>query len=805
MKVSAKVSWVLLAVVSLALLGLGLGLKEVLTERFTTLENREIGLSVGRMEEILSELMSGPASKITDWANWDDTHKYILDRNKTYEEANFIPATLDNLGVDSLRFFDFDLKPVFQLDREGSEELSSSLTPHLTFLFSDRKAQKPHKGFLVLGDRLAVYAALPIRPGSGEGDPAGQMLMLRFVSQPFLERASELFKLPIRLESPSFSVPEITAKIQPRSQSFQSGVTGIEKSLSVIEDNEKVQIWSQVGSQGQGSRVFSASLPRPIFAEASRTIRTVLLACLGAFAAAFVALMISLRTFVVGRLVSLEKQIGGLAKSESGRVDSSGTDEIASVARALNSTLSDLEEKKAAVQRIVENVKSGFVRVDREGIILPGYTKFFETLLEKNQLEGQKLSSLLMLAQRDVQNFDWLFAQLIDDVFPEETNVSQIPRQCVLGKTWISIRCVPLREPLGSIESVLFTLNDITEQRLAEREALEATALIKILQSKTVFQQFIADLPHAFEQLRGLISDAEKSSESRRLLHTLKGNFSMFGLGHIARVIHQVEDLQIVTSAHVDRVESLIREFLAQRIGVLGIEYGNISTQGLVVSDMEVKDFIESSSLWKTLLQGQKELRDFFDRMRFVTAQEVLSVTAEAGRVLCERLGKKAEIIIVGGGVRLDQDRLRGVLDALINAVRNAVDHGLELPEDRGTKPAKATLVLGVFLVQDRLSFYVEDDGRGIDWKSLKEVILKKGLCSEEFFDSAPEQQRLEFLFADNVTTVESPTEISGRGLGMGALRDAARALGGDLALFSQPDAGTRVEVWVPAKAKRGR
>jgi sensor domain CHASE-containing protein/HPt (histidine-containing phosphotransfer) domain-containing protein len=809
MKVSSRVALVLSVVVVFSLAGLSVGLNKVLTERFNALEAREVQLSSARLEEILSELMQGPALKIKDWANWDDTVKYVKEKNKSYEESNLIAATLDNVNIDSLRIFDANLDPVFKLDRSRSAELDTLVVSEKSKLFNDPGRKEAKKGFIKIGNDLATFALQPIRPGTGEGEPAGQILMVKFVEKAFLTRASEMFKVPVTSES---ATQNDSAKATSDVIEHPEGL--LSSSAVYLSENE-VQIASVVkGTDApEGLAVFKATLPRPIFWEATKTTQTAFISCLAAFTAALAALMIALRWIVVGRLVTLSQEIKtvGLAKVDGGRVNAKGTDEIASVAGSLNGLLENLEERKAAVSKIVLNVKSGFALVSREGFVEEGYTKYLETLVAKTDLVGSKLSTLLFPPGREMQSFELLYGQLVDDFLPEDMNIAQIPNQCLLGDRWLSISCAVIRDTKGVLEKTLMTLSDITEQKKAELQNADTLATLKILQCKSVFRQFIEEIPAMIEKMKAQILELSHkenqsvSSELRRNMHTLKGNFAMFGLSKLARQIHSLEDKAAFSVLDIEAIENRVREFLNDRVDLLEIKYGERCIEKMNISEAEAADFVGTAKTWKSLGHAQQEMQSFFDRMRCAPAHEVLLPTLEAGRSLVERLGKKAELTLAGGAHRIDQTRIRPILDSLINAIRNAVDHGLEFPHERGNKNETASIVIGVYEAQERLNFYVEDDGKGISWDSLKAVVVKRGLCTEANFGKLTENERMEFLFADSVSTVENATDISGRGLGMGALRDSARGLGGDLTIFSEFGKGTRVELWVPEKQKVAR
>lgn len=127
--------------------------------------------------------------------------------------------------------------------------------------------------------------------------------------------------------------------------------------------------------------------------------------------------------------------------------------------------------------------------------------------------------------------------------------------------------------------------------------------------------------------------------------------------------------------------------------------------------------------------------------------------------------------------------------------VRNAVDHGLESSAERlqaGKSPA-GSLLLRTVVRSDEFVVEIEDDGRGIDWRKLKERALRAGLPTESRTDL------VDALFADGISTKDGVTDVSGRGVGMSAVRTACLRSGGRVRVFSEPGEGTRFQFTWPA------
>ncbi len=168
-------------------------------------------------------------------------------------------------------------------------------------------------------------------------------------------------------------------------------------------------------------------------------------------------------------------------------------------------------------------------------------------------------------------------------------------------------------------------------------------------------------------------------------------------------------------------------------------------------------------------------------------------LAAQAER-LALRLGKDVVVDVDDQGVRCDGEALRGVWSAAIHAVRNALDHGVEPAAERLAqgKPATARLIVRLDEDNDQVSFSISDDGRGVDWARVAAKAAAQGLPH-----ATPADLR-DALFADGLSTAETVTDVSGRGVGMSAIRAEVEALGGIIEVDSVRGQGTTLRLRFP-------
>jgi two-component system sensor histidine kinase and response regulator WspE len=169
-------------------------------------------------------------------------------------------------------------------------------------------------------------------------------------------------------------------------------------------------------------------------------------------------------------------------------------------------------------------------------------------------------------------------------------------------------------------------------------------------------------------------------------------------------------------------------------------------------------------------------------------------------RDLAKSLGKSVRFEIEGDATPVDRDILEKLEAPLTHLLRNAVDHGIEVPEARlqAGKPAEGKLTLAARHVAGALEIVVQDDGAGIDAELVRQRIVSKGYTPPDMAGKMSENEVLEFLFLPGFSTAQRVTEISGRGVGLDVVQSMARQVGGNVRIESQPRHGTRFVLQLP-------
>lgn len=171
-----------------------------------------------------------------------------------------------------------------------------------------------------------------------------------------------------------------------------------------------------------------------------------------------------------------------------------------------------------------------------------------------------------------------------------------------------------------------------------------------------------------------------------------------------------------------------------------------------------------------------------------------------AVRDLARTLNKEITVEIIGEDTELDKKMIEALSDPLMHMIRNAVDHGIEMPDDReaGGKPREGKIVVEARQEGEHVEISVTDDGRGIDLDSVKRKAIGLGLVSEADILMMSDENIFSFLFNPGFTTKEEATEVSGRGVGMDVVKANVEKLEGSTRLISSPSQGTTIIIRVP-------
>ncbi len=195
-----------------------------------------------------------------------------------------------------------------------------------------------------------------------------------------------------------------------------------------------------------------------------------------------------------------------------------------------------------------------------------------------------------------------------------------------------------------------------------------------------------------------------------------------------------------------------------------------------------------------------RELQDMVMDVRMLPMEVVFRRLPRLVRDLARKLDKEVELDVVGSETTADKAIVDLMGDPLIHLIRNSLDHGLETPEERvaAGKPPTATLRVSAERIGDSVEVLIVDDGRGVDVDRVRARALERGICSAERLAAMSDEEAVHLIFTPGFSTAEAVSDVSGRGVGMDAVRSTITQIGGNISLSSTAGQGTRVRLVMP-------
>jgi two-component system chemotaxis sensor kinase CheA len=249
-----------------------------------------------------------------------------------------------------------------------------------------------------------------------------------------------------------------------------------------------------------------------------------------------------------------------------------------------------------------------------------------------------------------------------------------------------------------------------------------------------------------------------------------------------------------VEQEKIDRLMNLIGEIVVAKNGLpyLAERAENQYAQRELARDIKAQ--------YAVVNRIAEDLQDAIMQVRMMPVSFVLQRFPRLVRDISRKLGKRVNLVLEGEDTEADKTMIEALADPLVHIIRNALDHGLELPDERvdAGKPETGTLRIRASQNADHVVIAIEDDGRGIEPDKIKAKVANKGLIDTAALDAMSDQELINLVFLPGFSTAEQISDLSGRGVGMDVVRSGIEKVGGQLHLASQPGKGTQLSLTLP-------
>jgi chemotaxis protein histidine kinase CheA len=533
------------------------------------------------------------------------------------------------------------------------------------------------------------------------------------------------------------------------------------------------------------------------------------------------------------------------------RVPVERMDEIGRSMTAFNAMIGKIQEstelvaqKTADIHAMLHAIPQGILSLEAGGRIHPEYSEHLKTILETEDIAGADVMAVVfegsdLGSDARSQTDAAIGATIGEDEMNFEFNAHLLPREITRtlpdGRAQVlDINWSPMCDAGGTVTRLLLCLRDVTElralARAAEQQRRELALIGEVLAvPQEKFQAFMDDAVGFVEGNAASIRQGEAGASVDLLfrnMHTIKGNARTHGLLGLADVAHRVEqtydDLRRGDSAwDVERLEREIgevRQALAEyarisddKLGRRGPgRRGNVDRYVMVPREQLERVLLQLDAAHDEPGQAASTLartRAALQGLGTESVDAILASVTDSLAPLAAELGKQAPVCtITDGGIALRSQVAGTLRNAFMHLYRNALDHGIETAADRlaAGKPAAGRIALDVTLDPQSVRLVLRDDGRGLALQRILQKGIERGLVDAG--DALTPHQVADLVFRPGFSTADVVTDVSGRGVGMDAVKTFIEQDGGRIGIeLLNPDAGLpyatfRTVIELPAK-----
>jgi len=472
----------------------------------------------------------------------------------------------------------------------------------------------------------------------------------------------------------------------------------------------------------------------------------------------------------------------------------------------------ELKSANDFIQAMIDSLDQGLFVFDKDLKCSSIYTKACENLFNRSPANSDYMSVLQLDEDQRVKIEKWadiLFSEMI----PFESASMLGPKEKVFGKNvtdddykMLKLHYHPMRDDEQKISNVVVVATDKTAEMRAIEENKKkeryVEMIFKILGSKKQFISFTQEVEDFILSLDDILqSSPPRLDEAMLVYHSLNGGFGMYGVDFMVELARECEQFVVdlkkdfVESDSVkekllldrDRLKEAYSQFKQEIFTALSIHSDQVEIDQALL--MYVNDLVQESN--------ERELKYIFsEKIMKVPVEELLTPYKELLSSLAIKLDKEfSPLKIINGETRVDPDKFQEFFAMLVHLFRNCADHGIEPPSTRdelGKNPS-GTIAVQAMLDEEgrKLKLIIEDDGAGINPERIRKKLFENNPENEAAF-SESDQEIIYHIFDQDFSTAEQVTSISGRGVGMSAIKDLVEKMGGQLHIESQVGVGSK-------------
>jgi HPt (histidine-containing phosphotransfer) domain-containing protein/HAMP domain-containing protein len=539
---------------------------------------------------------------------------------------------------------------------------------------------------------------------------------------------------------------------------------------------------------------------------------------------------------VIGRpLTRMQSMMSEIASSQDftrrvpvGRMDEIGRSIVAfnEMIEKIQQSSALLKQKTADIQAMLQNIQQGMLTVVDGAVVHAEYSAYLEAIFETKDIAGRPVMELVfdhtdlnadVRSQVDATIHACIGEDAINFQFNQHLLVNEVAKTMADGRVkTLDLSWSAITDENDTVMRLMLCVRDVTELRQLAAEAGEQKSRLEMIGeilavSEEKFHHFVDSATGFVNENERIIrqhtqADSEALAELFRNVHTIKGNARTYSLQHLTSIAHETErrydalrrnDVseewnQEVLIADLGRVKEAIERYRTINDVSLGrkdagrrgsAEQYLMVDQGHIQESLRMLEAVDPVDV-RSLLTMRDSVHRTLRILGTETIEEALSGVLESLPSLARELGKELPIVrIDDDGYRVNRHVSSTLKNVFMHLMRNSVDHGIETAAARVAqgKAAAGTIAIEAGVDRGALQITLSDDGRGLALGRIRSIASARGWLDADA--KLSDELVADFIFHPGFSTAEKVTEVSGRGVGMDAVRDFLKRENGSIEL----------------------
>ncbi|TDA48226.1 MCP four helix bundle domain-containing protein [Burkholderia pyrrocinia] len=535
-------------------------------------------------------------------------------------------------------------------------------------------------------------------------------------------------------------------------------------------------------------------------------------------------------------LIGMQTMMSEIATSQDftrrvpvGRMDEIGHSIVAfnGMIEKIQENAAQLKQKTADIQAMLQNMQQGILTVVEGGVVHAEYSAYLETIFETNDIAGRDLMALVFddsaigadaRSQVDAAVHACLGEDSMNFEFNAHLLVNEVAKRMPDGREkWLDLSWSAITDETDTVVRLMLCVRDVTEIRELTAQAGEQQRRLEMIGeilsiSQDKFHDFVHSAKGFLSENERMIRQHERADHSIvaalfRNMHTIKGNARTYSLQHLTNIVHEAEQAyeslrradggpEWNRDALMDdlaRVRDAVERYVTINAVTLGrsgepaqggadylmVERAHISESLRVLDGADPANAAD----WHA---ARDAVRRMLSQLGTQGIGDALGGVIESLPSLAAELGKPAPVVHIDShGHRVRSEIGATLKNVFMHLLRNSIDHGIESSEERRAagKAASGTIDIAVGVGGGELWFVLSDDGRGLALDRIRGIARERGWIDAGNEAALTDEDVAELIFRPGFSTAHAVTEVSGRGVGMDAVRNFLKRDGGDIAL----------------------